>query len=281
MKVKDLHEHFVIKLNKLYNKEEAERLFFVFLEEISGITRIEYHLLDPSATIRDNELKRYLQNLNLLFEGQPYQYVLGYTHFLDLKIKVSPSVLIPRPETEELAFLINQKLAGKVGLRALDIGTGSGCLALALAKGLSNAKVEAWDISQDALELARENARFNNLNVEFIYHNMLQEVATEGGWDVIASNPPYIADSEKREMESNVLDFEPHLALFVPDSDPLIFYRKIVEFAKGALNNGGHIFLEINQSLGQPTLALYKEAGFEAKLLKDMSGNDRFIIATK
>ena len=212
----------------------------------------------------------------------PIQYVLGECEFMGLRFEVDPSVLIPRPETEELVewILASQNNTNSVSI--LDIGTGSGCIAVSLKCMLPKAFVTAYDLSNDALALARKNAEINEVTVDFRQQDILQPETENGEWDIIVSNPPYIPNAEKVEIQSNVLNFEPHLALFVPDNDPLLFYRKIIEFAAMHLKAGGQLFFEIHRDRGQEVMQLLSEAGFaEIELRKDLSGNDRMLKAEK
>ncbi len=264
-----------------YSKEEADRLFFIFLEEISGISLLQF-LSSSQREIEKSEAGSLLKSLEQLKAGIPYQYVLGFTYFSGLKLNVSSAALIPRPETEELAYLIKERVRSKPGLRILDIGTGTGCLALACASNFKNSVVEAWDISDDALHLASANAISNQLNVDFKRMDFLKyETLPQDSWDVIVSNPPYIGLSEERKMDDLVLKNEPHLALFVPDNNPLVFYNAIVDYAQNNLTEGGQIFVEINQRLGEETLNVFRNKGFDAELLIDLSGNDRFVVGHK
>lgn len=265
----------------LYSKEEADRLFFIFLEEFSGTTLLQF-LSNAQRELEKSAEVELLKVLEQLKAGMPYQHILGFTHFSGLKLKVSSAALIPRPETEELAYLIKERALNKPGLKILDIGTGTGCLALACAYNFRGSKVQAWDVSEDALNLASANATDNNLAVQFKRLDFLNALDLPvQTWDVIVSNPPYIAYLEEQEMDDVVLKNEPHLALFVPDNDPLVFYKAIALYAKGNLNKGGQIFVEINQTLGRETLSVFEQQGFSAELLKDLSGNDRFVIARK
>ncbi len=280
MTTKDLKTLFRDQLTS-YSKEEADRLFFIFLEEISGISLLQF-LSNSQKELEKTTERKMLESLEQLKAGIPYQHILGYTYFSGLKLKVSGAALIPRPETEELAYLIKERVKSKTGLRILDIGTGTGCLALACASNFKNSVVEAWDISDEALILAVANAKAAGLKVQFNRVDFLSaEDLPEHLWDVLVSNPPYIGLQEGKEMEDVVLNNEPHLALFVPDNDPLVFYSAIARYARQSLNNGGQIFVEINQKLGPETLKVFLQEGFRSELLKDLSGNDRFVIAQK
>jgi release factor glutamine methyltransferase len=211
----------------------------------------------------------------------PIQYILGTTHFYGLEFNVNENVLIPRPETEELVeWIISTALnmPKLKNIKILDIGTGSGCIAISLAKNISNAKVSAIDISDKALATAKENADLNKVNVTFIQKNILETNDLEQQFDIIVSNPPYVRNLEKAEIKSNVLANEPHLALFVEDNDALLFHRKIAELATKNLSPEGKLFFEINQYLGKETIELLEKMHFKnSKLRKDIYGNDRMI----
>jgi len=228
-----------------------------------------------------------IKNWNLILEQLkkeiPIQYLLGSTSFYGLNFEVNSDVLIPRPETEELVdWIIKDCLIFRndVTLKIVDIGTGSGCIAISLAKNLPNAQVFAIDVSGKALATAKKNAELNNVEVTFIQKNILETASLDFQFDIIVSNPPYVRNLEKVEINKNVLDNEPHLALFVDDNDALVFYRKIAELAQKSLSKNGQLYFEINQYLGKETVALLENLGFEnLELRKDIYGNDRMIFA--
>ena len=212
----------------------------------------------------------------------PLQYVLGKTYFMDLEFQVNDAVLIPRPETEELVEWIAESIQPHSNLSMLDIGTGSGCIAIALKNIFKNADISAYDVSEKALAVAARNAELNNLHVNFECFDVLNQDDVSKRRDLIVSNPPYIPEKEKSEILPNVLNNEPHLALFVPDNDPLIFYRKIACYAQKCLNEGGWLFFEIHRDWGWQTVDLLRELDFtDVELRKDLSGNDRMIKARK
>ena len=254
----------------------------LILEKLTGFSRI-WLLIHKELKLNDEQNIIASQYLERLKNHEPIQYILGETEFYGLKFKVNPSVLIPRPETEELVEWVKPPHPPKGGFLSgtptlLDVGTGSGCIAVALKKKFPSANVSAMDISPEALALAKENAALNEVNIEFIQDDILHPAATDRKWDVIVSNPPYIPASEQRYLHKNVTDFEPHLALFVQDNDPLIFYRKIAEFALSHLTAGGRLYVEIHQSLGRQCCQLLESMGFQSvELRKDLSGNDRMI----
>ena len=260
-------------------------------EEISSLTRLilEKEFSIPLADIftckfnhlSDAQVKKLGEIIGKLKQAEPIQYILGETDFLGLPFYLDSSVLIPRPETEELVQWVMDS-TNNAPAKILDIGTGSGCIAVTLAKKLPLVEVHAWDISQAALELARKNAERNGARVFFSEKDILQESVPEEKFDIIVSNPPYVTESEKVGMEENVLRFEPHLALFVPDGNALVFYEKIADFARVALNRGGKLFFEINREKGEQIETLLRQKGFKnIERVKDISGNERMIKAVK
>lgn len=270
-------------LNSLYDKEEVEAIIAIVFEYFKGISKTQLNL-KLNDFLSESELLNFHFTLKRLIKGEPIQYVLGETYFYGLKILVNKHVLIPRPETEELVDLIIKDTHPKPTI--LEIGTGSGCIALALKKNIPNAQISAIDISEEALLVAQNNAQLNNLKVTFSKHDFLDvRLDEEFGidcLDIIVSNPPYIPIFQKNSMHANVLDFEPHLALFVEDDDPLIFYKRIAEVAKKSLKNGGKFFVEISDSLGLATVELFKLSGFNnVALIKDINHNDRIISGEK
>ena len=258
-------------------------------DEISSLTRLilEKELAIPFADIlackfnhlSDAEMQKLTEIVGKLKNSEPIQYILGETDFFGLAFYVNGSVLIPRPETEELVQWVLESAENKP-MKILDIGTGSGCIAVTLAKKLPSAEVHAWDISEDALEVARKNAERNGVKVIFVKRDMLLEPVSDEKFDIIVSNPPYVTEVEKTEMQENVLNFEPHLALFVPDDNALVFYEKIADFALTNLNKGGQLFFEINRAKGADIARLLEEKGFKnIELRKDISGNERMVMA--
>lgn len=211
---------------------------------------------------------------------EPLQYVMGKTYFRDHLFQVNANTLIPRPETEELVDLVLRHAPENASV--LDVGTGSGCIPISLKLERPSLSVEAWDISAGALEMARQNANALKADIEFKQQDIFEWSTSEGNWDVIVSNPPYVTEEEKKEMANHVLDFEPHLALFVPNDDALKYYAALADFAKERLHTGGKLCLEINQYFGTQTMELLFRKGFQdVKLIKDFKGNDRMIVAQK
>ncbi|WP_333875884.1 peptide chain release factor N(5)-glutamine methyltransferase [Flavobacterium sp.] len=269
-------------LTSLYDEKEVERFFYIILEKLHGLKRIDL-ALNPETVMDGIHLKQWKAIVSDLKKQKPIQYILGETEFYGLPFQVNENVLIPRPETEELVALILTEEKGKRqegNVRILDIGTGSGCIPIALKKNWPTAEVYAIDVSEKALKVAQENAERNAAEVTFVLKNILDTEDLGMPFDIIVSNPPYVRQVEKAEIKPNVLEFEPHLALFVEDDDALLFYRKIAALARENLRPGGRLFFEINQYLGKETVALVAQFGFTQVVLhQDIYGNDRMISA--
>jgi release factor glutamine methyltransferase len=276
---RQIFEQLYAEFLPIYGENEAKSLAFLLLEHFSGVSKtdIVFNKKIEQAFDYQNVIKR-------IKSQEPVQYVIGETEFYGRKFNVTPDTLIPRPETEELVHSVvsTLKREGKhtKQLRILDIGTGSGCIAITLACELPKAEVYAYDISENALKIAQENANRNQVNISFKQRDILQfsEINPAEKFDIIVSNPPYVMDSEAKEMHKNVLDFEPYLALFVPDDDALIFYEAIINFAVNNLTIKGLCVVEINQQLGLETAELFWNKGFSyVEVIKDLSGKDRFV----
>ena len=289
--------HFIEALSETFPQREAEQLIRILLEDLFGID-LKRQLMEPNLCIDERQHYLLSEAVRRLLAGEPVQYVTGMARFNDLLIKVSPAVLIPRPETEELvnkicSSLLCHSCEGMCGgvesigggsnrqkpIRIWDIGTGSGCIAIALAKRFPDAEVIAFDVSDEALQIAKENAESNGVKVSFVHDDVLhpQSDYFNQPVDLVVSNPPYVCDSERAAMEANVLDWEPETALFVPDDDPLRFYRQILALAKTQLNPEGQVWFEINERMGEEMLLLCREMGFaEAEVLEDYVGKQRF-----
>jgi len=262
-----------------YSSEEINVFARYLLEKIVGVSSVGL-LADWNRTLTAEQREQFRQMTERLKAYEPIQYILGECYFSGLVFHVRPGVLIPRPETEELVLHIAEEWKGKEA-HLLDIGTGSGCIAIALADRLPQCKVSAWDISAEALDIARENAVLNNLSIDFQQKNILEEPLGES-FDVIVSNPPYVLEGEKEVMEPNVLRYEPAVALFVPDADPLLFYRRIATLALQALTPEGTLYFEINQAYGKETKELLQTIGFsQVELFQDCFGKDRIIKAKR
>ncbi len=258
-----------------YSKDEAREIAFLLLQKLWGVTRTD--LLVGETDREAGSLEFYIERIN---QGEPVQYILGEAWFMNRSFEVNPSVLIPRPETEEMV----SRVASLSPKTILDLGTGCGCISVTLALEIPEAEVYAIDISDHALTTAENNARTHGARVTFAHANMLDFENPFGvdAFDLIISNPPYVKENEKPEMRKNVLDFEPHLALFVPDQDPLVFYRHIAEIGSRHLAPRGAIWVEINSHLGAETVATFKASGYShVRLLKDFFGKERFLEIKK
>ena len=270
------------QLSPVYPKQEIESFSRLIFEKILGLSPVQVHL-NRNETISAANLVQIKEIVHRLTQFEPIQYILGETEFYGLNFTVNPSVLIPRPETEELVdWIINDSRDSAPCI--LDIGTGSGCIPVALVKNLPGSSAEGWDISAEALITASRNALINQAEVSFRCVDVLNstQLKPTGYYDIIVSNPPYITPAEKVHMQQNVTQFEPHLALFVPDNDPLIFYRKIAELAMGHLRSGGHLYLEINEKFGNQTADLLASHGFIKIILKqDINGKERMTKCEK
>jgi release factor glutamine methyltransferase len=285
--IKDVFEDYK-QLNKVYETKEIQAITLLAISEISGLSKASIKAF-PERELSIEQTQKLKNALTQLQTGEPIQYILGITEFYGLPFKVNPSVLIPRPETEELVEWILSVAGTRLPVAGsqftgniLDIGTGSGCIAISLKKNLPQAQVSAIDISERALQTAKENAELNEVEVNFIHADILNinsEIKLPKS-EIIISNPPYVTLDDKKQMHTNVTNFEPHTALFVPEHDPLIFYKAIADFALLNLTPNGLLFFEINELYGQETVKLLKDKGFvNAELRKDMSGRDRMIKA--
>lgn len=276
---------FIHALASLYPEQEAKSIFFLMLNKRLGWNKIDY-LRHQMEEINDQQHAMIQSVLAELKQGRPIQYIIGECDFFGLKFQVNPSVLIPRPETEELVqwILDEVKLRQLADPFILDMGTGSGCIPISLKHQLPAAKVFALDISTDSLATAQNNALQNGVEISFLEQDILQANTNlfNHAFDILVSNPPYVTEQEKTQMHANVLQFEPHTALFVTNEDPLLFYRAIADFALQRLKPNGLLFFEINEHLGQQTCDLLKAIGFNAvELRKDFLGRDRMIKASR
>ena len=319
MLLREIKSIFHLELDQLYPKEEVDSFFHILVGHYLHLERFVL-ALRPDLIISKEEEQPLFEALAQLKLEKPIQYIIGKTSFMDLELHVDENVLIPRPETEQLVRWIIEEARGvkyevgndeddaqraedlqgvadvgglHVGLKEegvdkikiLDIGTGSGCIAIALAKtlsrrqaGLPEIKVHALDISEEALEVAKRNTVANKVEIEFVQADIFEWNSVRQKFDIIVSNPPYVRELDKKEMSKNVIDYEPEPALFVPDENPLLFYRRIVEVAMVTLKEGGRLYLEINQYLAKETEQLLKEHNFkDIELRKDLFGNDRLL----
>ncbi len=305
MLLKEIKDIFHKELDELYPKEEIDSFFYSCIEHYLKLERFIL-AIQPGLTLTKEEEQPLFEALAHLKLEKPLQYILGTTHFMDLELQVNENVLIPRPETEELVQWILDDISSEKSdirhqktevrnqpnekntenlipppLTILDIGTGSGCIAIALAKNLPDAKVYALDVSEEALEVAQKNAESNGVDIGFMHQDIFNpelELESELHFDIIVSNPPYVRELEKKEINKNVKDFEPDTALFVSDEDPLVFYKAIMDFSENNLDENGSLYFEINQYLGEETKALFNTRNFsEIELRKDIFGNDRML----
>lgn len=278
MLLQDLKIKFIEALRQEYPAQEVNTFFNFLAEAYLGLTRIEV-ALSPEKKIGSGKITRFEEAIDRLLNHEPIQYIIGETEFFGLPIKVNKKVLVPRPETEELVewILSDAKKQDVKPLRILDIGTGSGCIAISLAKKLPGALITAIDVSVEALGVAKENAALNKVKIEFLEVDILRAEKLQDDFDIIVSNPPYVRELEKADMKPNVLKNEPSKALFVKDDNPLLFYDKITKLAKKALPEKGKLYFEINQYLGNETGMLLKKEGFNTELRKDIFGNNRML----
>lgn len=280
--IKDIRRFILSELSGLYSHQESEVIAETVIAKVFDLTRMTY-LLRGNEPITDRGktliVKRYCRELRT---GKPLQYVLGETTFFNCRIKVGRGVLIPRPETEELVDIIIKENTGFDG-RITDLCTGSGCIAIALSLNLPGAKVTGIDISEAAIKRATENALLNRAEVTFIKDDIVRPKSSQiKNSDLIVSNPPYVRNSEKSSMNRNILDFEPHRALFVPDSDPLKYYHAILDLSNKKLNPGGSIYFEINEAMGAAVSDLFESYNYNnIRILKDINGKDRFAYGRK
>ena len=281
-RVSDIERYFHSELDALYGDGEVKMFIRLLFEAFLGWSRAKL-LTHRSDTVNQSDLLRFHWAAEDLKRFRPIQHIIGWTEFCGCRIEVDRNTLIPRPETEEIVTRAIGLLAAKPPHRILDLCTGSGCIAIALAKQWPEAEVWAVDISENALTVAKRNAQTNNVNVSFLQADILRSPFSvpRSPFSLIISNPPYVMEREKRDMQRNVLDWEPPQALFVPDSDPLLFYRVIADIAADRLNAGGMLLLEINGQMGDATLQMLSAKGFAGEIHKDFQGKDRCITATR
>jgi release factor glutamine methyltransferase len=269
------------ELKGLYEPTEIDRFILFFFEHLWGYSQKDL-IVNPDRILTPAEEDEVTGFIERLRHFEPIQYILGKTEFYGLPFKVRKGVLIPRQETEELVQSVIKQMAGKTEIKILDMGCGSGCIPITIKKNLPNAEVWACDISETALKVSAENALFNEVFIHIVPYDILSgDSFPEKDFDIIISNPPYVTEGEKRFMMKNVLDYEPELALFVPDNDPLKYYKAIVKTTADNLKPGGAFVFEINENHGESTALLMMQYGFKTKLIKDINGKDRILIATK
>lgn len=267
-------------LSGIYPDSEITGFIRIIIEFVTGLSYSRF-LSDKSIKLSESQKLKINEITQRLLRHEPIQYIIGNTEFYGLPFKVDKNTLIPRPETEEL---VEQIIKDNTSTKAtiLDIGTGSGCIAISLKKHLPDANIEAWDISSQAIHTATENARDNATDIKFEEVDVLSEYPKKNTFDIIVSNPPYILEREKLEMADNVLEYEPHIALFVPDNNPLLFYERIADISLHLLNPKGKLYFEINRAQGELTCQMLSKKGYiNTELIKDISGNDRIIKAER
>lgn len=280
MLLKQYKTHFFDSLKNIQDEQEIESFFFILTEYLHNIKRVDV-ALNPNFELSEDDVEKWNAILAELQLEKPIQYITGEAWFFRLRFEVNENTLIPRPETEELVEWILSSSIIHHPSSILDIGTGTGCIPISLKTNLPKANVSAIDVSEKALEVAKRNAISNKVDISFIQANILEVEDLSQYFDIIVSNPPYVRNLEKEEIKKNVLDYEPHLALFVEDTDALLFYRKIAQLALKNLSPNGLLFFEINQYLGKETVELLENLGFKnIELKKDMYGNDRMIRCT-
>ena len=294
--IRDVFDDYKTMLNNIYEKNEVDSITLLLINEVTGISKANIKAF-PKHELTDDQAGTLAGYLTKLQTGMPVQYVSGKTEFYGLSFLVNSSVLIPRPETEELVEWVIEAIdseqravdSGQLSVRnILDIGTGSGCIAISLKKHLPDFTVSAIDISPEAINTARLNAKVNHVDIEFIEADILNFKLwspishPKSQISLIVSNPPYVTPTDKSQMHNNVINFEPHSALFVPEDDPLLFYKAIADFAQRNLEENGLLFLEINESYGKQTVEMLSLKGFKyIELRQDLSGRDRMIKAAK
>ena len=289
MLLKQYKTHFFNSLKKIQDENEIESFFFILTEYLHNLKRVDV-ALNPNFELSEDDVEKWNAILADLQQEKPIQYITREAWFYGLQFEVNENTLIPRPETEELVeWILNSSITHHSSpISILDIGTGTGCIPISLKANLPQANVSAIDVSQKALEVAKRNAELNKVEINFIEANILEvEDLSQlpspithhpSSFNIIVSNPPYVRNLEKQEIKKNVLDYEPHLALFVEDTDALLFYRKIAQLALKNLTPNGLLFFEINQYLGKETVELLESLGFKnIELKKDIYGNDRMI----
>ena len=283
MTIRDASTELKEKLTLIYSKSEAENITELVIEHITGTNRSE-RISDKSKQLNESQGEALLKSIQRLLQHEPVQYVINEAWFCGMKFYVDNNVLIPRPETEELVEWIISNLKFPINtLSILDIGSGSGCISIALKRKLRKAEVWSCDVSPGALTVAKRNAETLSADLKFIQLNFLDEKERNNLplFDIIVSNPPYVPEKNKYQMSPNVLEYEPRIALFVPDNDPLIFYKTIAEFGKKHLSDSGIIFLELHEDYSNSTEELFKNENYITEIKKDMQGKNRMLLAAK
>lgn len=288
-RAKELFDLFSEQLETYYPQEEIKSILYLLFEEYCQMKRTDI-MLNPTKTLSESQSRKVSQAIDDLKKYKPIQYIIGKTNFYGLDFIVTPAVLIPRAETEELVqWIIEENESYNLGeehrvLDVLDIGSSSGCISISVSKNISKTSVLGIDINEEALKIAVKNNELNNTNVDFKCYDILDESnwAQLHKFDIIVSNPPYIRESERQQMSKNVIDYEPESALFVSDEDPLIFYRTILKFSQNHLKPRGKVYFEINEAFGEEMRQLLIDYGFSDIVLKrDMNGRDRMVVGSR
>lgn len=280
-KLKDIIDFAYQELESLYEKDEIRSMIYSIIEHFTGYDLMKILTYKDELKVSESELLKINFAIKDLKKERPLQQILGYCEFLDVRIEVNQHVLIPRVETEEIVQRVIKENKGRKNLKIADICCGSGCIAIALKKAFPDANIYAYDISEEALKKSKENAEKNKEKINFFKENILKSKEKNQEFNIIVSNPPYVRESEKSLMKNNVLLYEPHLALFVSDEDPLIFYKKILDFSNRNLAKNGKIYMEINENLGKETELLFKNFNYQTSIIKDIRGKDRLLFAKK
>lgn len=280
-KLKDIIDFAFQELESLYEKEEIRSMILAIIEHFTDYNLMKILSQKDELKVSESELLKINFAIKDLKKEKPLQQILGYCDFLDIRIEVNKHVLIPRVETEEIVLRIIKENKEKNPKKIADICSGSGCIAIALKRAFSNAEVFAYELSEEALKKSKENANYNKEKIFFFKENILESKEKNQGFNIIVSNPPYVRESEKALMKNNVLLYEPSLALFVSDEDPLIFYKHILEFCERNLAPNGKVYLEINEFLAKETELLFKDKGYQTSIFKDIRGKDRLLFAKK
>jgi release factor glutamine methyltransferase len=280
-KVKDIIDFAFQELESLYEKNEIRSMIYSIIEHFTNYDLMKILTYKDELKVSESELLKINFAIKDLKKERPLQQILGCCEFLDVKINLKHKVLIPRVETEEITQRIIQENKGRKNLKIADLCCGSGCIAIALKKAFPDSNVYAYDISEEAIEQSKENANLNKEKIFFFKENIFQNKEKNQEFDIIVSNPPYVRESEKSLMKNNVLLYEPHLALFVSDEDPLIFYKQILDFCNRNLAKNGKIYMEINENLAKETELLFKNFNYQTSVFKDIRGKDRLVFAKK
>jgi release factor glutamine methyltransferase len=280
-KVKDIIDFAFQELESLYEKNEIRSMIYSIIEHFTNYDLMKILTYKDELKVSESELLKINFAIKDLKKERPLQQILGCCEFLDVRINLNKQVLIPRVETEEITQRIIQENKGRKNLKIADLCCGSGCIAIALKKAFPDSNVYAYDISEEAIEQSKENANLNKEKIFFFKENIFQNKEKNQEFDIIVSNPPYVRESEKSLMKNNVLLYEPHLALFVSDEDPLIFYKQILDFCNRNLAKNGKIYMEINENLAKETELLFKNFNYQTSVFKDIRGKDRLVFAKK